>query len=72
MAQFWMSSFGRQQDSEATGVTVPLPEKQSAIAGALMNAVLLHKGQTRQLSLPLMHDLSGDAETLGYGLAQCR
>ena len=49
---------------EATGVTVPLPEKQSAIAGALMNAVLLHKGQTRQLSLPLMQDLSLDAETL--------
>ena len=39
---------------EATGVTVPLPEKQSAIAGALMNAVLLHKGQTRQL-LSLIH-----------------
>jgi hypothetical protein len=49
---------------EATGVTVPLPEKQSAIAGALMNAVLLHKGQTRQLSLPLMQDLSLDAETV--------
>lgn len=38
---------------EATGVTVPLPEERGAVAGALMRAVLLRKGQTKQLSLDL-------------------
>jgi ERCC4-related helicase len=49
---------------EATGVTVPLPEKQTAIDGALMNAVLLHKGRSRQLSLDLMQDLQTDADAV--------
>ncbi|MBZ9857065.1 DEAD/DEAH box helicase [Mesorhizobium sp. CA13] len=35
----------------ATGVTVPLPEERGAVTGALMNAVLLRKGRSRQLSL---------------------
>jgi ERCC4-related helicase len=45
----------------ATGVTVPLPEERSAVAGALMNAVLLRKGRTQQLSLDFGFDLSEDA-----------
>jgi hypothetical protein len=49
----------------ATGVTVPLPEKQSAIAGALLNSVLLHQGRTRQLSLAMpMTQFADDAETM--------
>lgn len=36
---------------KATGVTVPLPEERGAVTGALMNAVLLRKGRSRQLSL---------------------
>jgi hypothetical protein len=50
----------------ATGVTVPLPEKQGAIAGALMNSVVLHQGRTRQLPLALTLDstLTADAETI--------
>jgi ERCC4-related helicase len=43
---------------EATGVTVPLPEERSAVAGALMNAVLLRKGRTQQLMLDFGIDLS--------------
>jgi superfamily II DNA or RNA helicase len=46
---------------QATGVTVPLPEERSAVAGALMNAVLLRKGRTQQLSLDFGFDLSEDA-----------
>jgi superfamily II DNA or RNA helicase len=42
----------------ATGVTVPLPEERSAVAGALMNAVLLRKGRTQQLMLDFGIDLS--------------
>ena len=38
---------------KATGVTVPLPEDRGAVTGALMNAVMLRKGGTRQLSLDL-------------------
>jgi len=51
---------------KATGVTVPLPEKQSAIAGALLNSVLLHRGRTRQLPLALTMDttFATDAESL--------
>jgi superfamily II DNA or RNA helicase len=50
----------------ATGVTVPLPEKQNAIAGALINAVVLHQGRTRQLPFAFSHDptLTADAETI--------
>lgn len=38
---------------KATGITVPLPEERGAVTGALMQAVLLRKGQTKQLSLEL-------------------
>lgn len=38
---------------KATGVTVPLPDERGAVTGALMNAVMLRKGRTRQLSLDL-------------------
>ena len=38
---------------KATGITVPLPEERGAVTGALMNAVLLRKGQTKQLRLDL-------------------
>ncbi|HEY2858087.1 MAG TPA: hypothetical protein VGJ21_06705, partial [Terracidiphilus sp.] len=46
---------------QATGVTVPLPEERSAVAGALMNAVLLRKGRTQQLMLDFGIDLSHDS-----------
>jgi superfamily II DNA or RNA helicase len=36
---------------EATGVTVPLPDARGAVTGALLNAVLLRKGKSQQLSL---------------------
>jgi len=36
---------------KATGVTVPLPVERGAVTGALMNAVMLRKGRSRQLSL---------------------
>ena len=49
---------------QATGVTVPLPEQRGAIAGALMNAVLLRKGRTQQLSLDLGFDLTEDTKSL--------
>jgi superfamily II DNA or RNA helicase len=45
----------------ATGVTVPLPEERSAVAGALMNAVLLRKGRTEQLKLDFGIDLSNES-----------
>jgi len=35
---------------KATGVTVPLLDDRSAVTGALMNAVLLRKGRSRQLT----------------------
>lgn len=42
---------------KATGVTVPLPEERGAVTGALMNAVLLHKGgKRRQLSFDFAED----------------
>jgi len=47
---------------EATGVTVPLPEERTAVAGALMRAVLLRKGRVQQLTLDLGYDLSEDAQ----------
>ena len=46
---------------EATGVTVPLPEERSAVAGALMHAVLLRKGRSQQLMLDLGFNLVEDA-----------
>ena len=46
---------------QATGVTVPLPEQRSAVAGALMNAVLLRKGRTQQMRLDFGIDFSQDA-----------
>jgi len=45
----------------ATGVTVPLPEERSAVAGALMNAVLLRKGRTEQLMLDFGAALAADS-----------
>ena len=47
---------------KATGVTVPLPEERSAVAGALLNALLLRKGRTEQLRLDLGVELSADTE----------
>ena len=41
---------------KATGVTVPLPEERGAVTGALMNAVLLRKGKSPQLSLDFGFD----------------
>ena len=38
-----------EQIRKATGVTVPLPDERGAVTGALMNAVLLRKGRSRQL-----------------------
>src|SRR6202030_1883175 len=38
---------------KATGVTVPLPEERGAVTSALMSAVMLPKGRSRQLSLDL-------------------
>lgn len=38
---------------KATGVTVPLPDERGALTGALMNAMLLRKGKSQQLSLDL-------------------
>lgn len=40
-----------EQIRKATGVTVPLPDERGAVTGALMNAVLLRKGRSQQLSL---------------------
>jgi superfamily II DNA or RNA helicase len=36
---------------KATGVTVPLPDERGAVTGALMNAVMLRQGRSRQLNL---------------------
>jgi superfamily II DNA or RNA helicase len=46
---------------QATGVTVPLPDERGAVTGALMNAVLLRKGRTKQLSL---FDLAADSAAM--------
>jgi superfamily II DNA or RNA helicase len=46
---------------KATGVTVPLPDERGAVTGALMNAVLLRQGKTRQLSLDLGFAADTDA-----------
>ena len=47
---------------KATGVTVPLPDDRGAVTGALMNAVMLRKGRTRQLALDF--GLADDAKSL--------
>jgi superfamily II DNA or RNA helicase len=47
---------------KATGVTVPLPDERGAVTGALMNAVMLRKGRSRQLSLDL--GLAADAAAM--------
>jgi superfamily II DNA or RNA helicase len=47
---------------KATGVTVPLPEERSAVTGALMNAVMLRKGRSRQLALDF--GLANDASEI--------
>lgn len=49
---------------KATGVTVPLPEERSAVAGALLNALLLRKGRTEQLRLDLGIELSAETEEI--------
>ncbi|WGS18956.1 MULTISPECIES: DEAD/DEAH box helicase [unclassified Bradyrhizobium] len=51
-----------EQIRKATGVTVPLPDERGAVTGALMNAVLLRKGRSQQLSLDL--GLAGDAKEM--------
>lgn len=55
---------------KATGVTVPLPEERGAVTGALMNAVLLHKGKTRQLSLDLGFQTDAKAMEIRWRDAQ--
>jgi Arc/MetJ family transcription regulator len=47
---------------KATGVTVPLAEERSAVAGALLKALLLRKGRSKQLRLDLGVELSADAD----------
>src|SRR5581483_5783668 len=49
---------------QATGVTVPLPEERSAVAGALMNAVLLRKGRTQQLRFDFAADIANDSVSM--------
>jgi hypothetical protein len=44
----------------ATGVSVSLPDERGAVTGALMNAVLLRKGRSRQLAL----DFGPDAQAM--------
>jgi len=47
---------------KATGVTVPLPDEKGAVTGALMNAVMLRKGRSRQLALDF--GLAEDTKTI--------
>lgn len=49
-----------EQIRKATGVTVPLPDERGAVTGALMNAVLIRKGRSPQLSLDF--GLTADAK----------
>jgi hypothetical protein len=51
-----------EQIRKATGVTVPLPDERGAVTGALMNAVLLRKGRSQQLSLDF--GLATDAQAM--------
>jgi superfamily II DNA or RNA helicase len=48
----------------ATGVTVPLPEERRAVAGALMNAVLLRRGRADQLALDFGAELAVDSAAI--------
>ena len=59
-----------EQIRKATGVTVPLPDERGAVTGALMNAVLLRKGRSRQLSLDF--GLRRRYQGHGDNLARCR
>ena len=47
---------------DRTGVSVPLPEERAAVSGALMNAVLLRRGRSRQLALDF--GLEADASAI--------
>jgi superfamily II DNA or RNA helicase len=47
---------------KATGVTVPLPDERGAVTGALMNAVMLRKGRSRQLAFDF--GLAEDARSI--------
>ncbi len=49
---------------KATGITVPLPENDDAVSGALMNAILLRKGRQLQLELDLGPEIKKNAESL--------
>jgi superfamily II DNA or RNA helicase len=51
-----------EQIRKATGVTVPLPDERGAVTGALMNAVLLRKGRTAQLTFDL--GLAADSQAM--------
>jgi superfamily II DNA or RNA helicase len=55
---------------KATGVTVPLPDERGAVTGALMNAVLLRKGKTRQLSLDLNFEVDAKSMEVRWRDAQ--
>jgi superfamily II DNA or RNA helicase len=50
-----------EQIRKATGVTVPLPDERGAVTGALMNAVLLRKGRSQQMSLDFGLDVDAEA-----------
>ena len=43
------------------GVSIPLPDERGAVSGALMNAVLLRRGRTRQLTLDFGLTQNADA-----------
>lgn len=51
----------------ATGVTVPVPEERSAVADALLNALLLRRGRAEQLRLDLQVELSAFADEVERG-----
>lgn len=55
---------------KATGVTVSLPDERGAVTGALMNAVLLHKGKNRQLTLDLGFQADAKAMEIQWRDAQ--
>jgi superfamily II DNA or RNA helicase len=55
---------------KATGVTVPLPDERGAMTGALLNAVLLRKGRTRQLTLNLSFEADVQAMEIRWRDAQ--
>lgn len=49
---------------KATGVAVPLPEERTAVAGALMNAVLLRRGRPQQFSFDFVPELAANSAQL--------